>query len=125
MATADIWKQRILDKLLRNTDFTAPTSLFIAFHTANPGKTGASEVTGGSYARQAITFAAATSAGIKGPPVDLEIPNMPATTVTHYSIHTAATGATMIHSDALSAPVAVLATQPFRIKASLLGIDIP
>ena len=40
------------------------TVYYLSLHTATPGTTGASEVTGGSYARQAITFGSA-SAGSK------------------------------------------------------------
>ena len=36
----------------------------LSLHTAFPGTTGANEVTGGSYARQAVTFGAA-SAGVR------------------------------------------------------------
>ena len=44
-----------------NTMLTAapcvPTTVYyLSLHTATPGTTGANEVTGGSYARQAITF---------------------------------------------------------------------
>jgi len=35
---------------------TASTTYYLSLHTADPGTTGASEVTGGSYARQAIVF---------------------------------------------------------------------
>lgn len=37
------------------------TTYYLSLHTADPGTTGANEVTGGSYARQAITFPTATS----------------------------------------------------------------
>jgi hypothetical protein len=48
----------LLDEVLRATDFVAPTTVYLALHTGDPGITGANEVTGGSYARQTITFAA-------------------------------------------------------------------
>lgn len=55
-----------------------------SLHTADPGITGASEVTGGSpaYARKAITWAAASggSKALTGT-VTLDVP--PATTITH------------------------------------------
>lgn len=41
--------------------FVTSTVYYLGLNTADPGTTGASEVTGGSYVRQAITFAAASS----------------------------------------------------------------
>jgi hypothetical protein len=45
-----------------NTAVASVTALngFLSLHTADPGTTGASEVSGGSYARQSITWAAAS-----------------------------------------------------------------
>jgi hypothetical protein len=45
-----------------NAAVNAVTALigFLSLHTTDPGTTGANEVTGGSYARQAITFGAAS-----------------------------------------------------------------
>lgn len=45
----------------KNTMLNALTNLHLSLHTANPGATGASEVTGGGYARQPATFSAAAS----------------------------------------------------------------
>lgn len=42
-------------------DFTSPPNLFVILYTAAPGETGGgTEVSGGSYARTAVTFAAAS-----------------------------------------------------------------
>lgn len=47
-------------------DQEAARFAFLSLHTANPGTTGASEATGGSYARKAPTFNAAGAAGPLG-----------------------------------------------------------
>lgn len=45
--------------VLRGSNITAPANIYIALFTAAPGEAGGgTEVTGGSYARQVITFAA-------------------------------------------------------------------
>lgn len=41
--------------------FVTSTVYYLALNTTDPGTTGTGEVTGGSYARQAITFGAAAS----------------------------------------------------------------
>lgn len=72
----------------------------VSAHTADPGATGASEVTGGSpaYARKAITWAAASS-GSKSANGTLPVFDIPAgTTVTHIGWWSAVTGGTFYGS---------------------------
>ena len=45
---------------LTGTFINTATTYYLSLHTADPGTTGASEVTGGSYVRQAITFSTAS-----------------------------------------------------------------
>ncbi len=45
---------------LTGTFINTATTYYLSLHSADPGTTGASEITGGSYVRQAITFAAAS-----------------------------------------------------------------
>lgn len=44
MAVSDLYAGRILDALLRGIAFVPPTRPVVSLHTADPGKTGASEV---------------------------------------------------------------------------------
>lgn len=53
----------------------------ISAHTADPGLTGASEVTGGTYARQTTSYGAASGGARTGSQVTIPIPA--GTTVTH------------------------------------------
>lgn len=52
-----------------------------SLHTASPGTTGASEVTGGTYARRPITWAAGTVDGVVTGSVTFDVPA--GVTVTH------------------------------------------
>lgn len=49
------------------------TTVYVSAHTASPGLTGASEVTGGSYARQALSYSA-SSGGSKATSATATIP---------------------------------------------------
>ena len=52
-------EDRLLNHIFRNTASTAPTAVYMALFTVTPSDTGGgTEVTGGGYARQAITFGA-------------------------------------------------------------------
>jgi len=47
----------VLDWLLTNASATRPTAWYVALYTVAPGETGGgTEVSGGSYARTAVTF---------------------------------------------------------------------
>lgn len=51
----------LFNHVLRDTPYTSPSTLYVALHTADPTEVGATgEVSGSSYARQAITFVAPT-----------------------------------------------------------------
>ena len=69
----------------------------VSAHTADPGTTGTSEVTGGSYARQAISFAAPSggSMAASNSPV---IPIPSATTITHLGLWSAVSAGTFYGS---------------------------
>ena len=58
---SDYLENRLVDHSLGTTAFVKPTAVFIALFTVTPTDVAASgtEVTGGSYARQAAAFAAA------------------------------------------------------------------
>src|SRR5436190_7793240 len=68
---------------------TAPTTLTtpikMSIHTADPGATGASEATGGSYARQSAGYNAA-SGGACALAATLSFTSMPAGTFTHIGL---------------------------------------
>lgn len=76
----------------------------ISLHTADPGTTGASEVTGGTYARVATTWGAASNGSSVGSQVTLNVPA--GVTVTHWGLWSAATGGTFEYGGALATPEA-------------------
>lgn len=68
---------------------------YLALYTSNPGPTNTgTEVTGGSYARKAITFSA-TSGSARTNTAEIRFPGLPAGTVTHYGILSASTAGTL------------------------------
>jgi hypothetical protein len=79
----------------------AAAATYISAHTADPSTTGANEVTGGSYARVATTWGAASNGSRVGSQVSLNIPA--GTTVTHWGLWTAGTSGTFKYGGALDA----------------------
>lgn len=65
-AFSDYYENKILDHMIRGVAFTVPTTVYLALFTANTGlesNSPSAEVSGGSYARVAITLGTAASAG--------------------------------------------------------------
>jgi hypothetical protein len=60
---SDFLEDAILNHVLRNTAYTPATTVELALFTTLPGEdgTGGVEVSGGSYARQTVTFSAPVS----------------------------------------------------------------
>lgn len=106
----------IINKILRNTDFTSPTNIYFSLHTADSSESGANEVTGGSYARQLINFTTASSKTSMNSGI-VSFVNMPATTVTHVGLWDAVSGGTFIWSGVMSFDAIVL-------NGATLGIAI-
>lgn len=76
-------------------DTLAPA--FISAHTGDPADSGVNEVSGGSYARQSITWNAAAAKNLNSSNVP-SIPIPAATTVTHLGFWDALSGGTYLGS---------------------------
>lgn len=59
-AKTDYLEDALLNHVLRNTAYTSPTTIYVGLFTTMPSDdgTGGVEVSGGSYARQSVTFSA-------------------------------------------------------------------
>ncbi len=121
IATADA--NALVSAEARATAYTGPASLFVSLHTADPGATGASEVTGGSYARQALTFGA-PAAGTASNSATINFTNMPAVTVTHLGIWDAATAGGFHQSGSLTASVVVAAGNTLQFAAGQITYNV-
>lgn len=115
-------RNEVLDKVLRNVDFTY-TDTYISLHTAEPDDTGSNEVSGGSYARQIETWNAAASAQITNDG-EIRFDDMPAVTVTHVGIFDAASAGNFIWQGALDSSRTVEAGDNAIIPDTQLTVSI-
>lgn len=123
MSISNYAELKILDLLFNNTSYGPLANTYVSTHTADPGETGASESTGGSYARQTASFAAA-SAGAVVSDADLVWTNMPASTVTHVGIWDASTAGNFLWGGALTASKTLNAGDTFRINSGQLTVTL-
>lgn len=111
----------VKNAMLDLTDETggAVSITHVSLHTADPGTTGANEVSGGSYARQAVTWGAAAS-GVKSSTADITW-NVPGgTTITHVAGWTASTGGTFRGGGALAVSQAFASDGTYKVTAGSL-----
>lgn len=111
----------VIDHMLRGQAFTPPSTIYVSLHTADPGDAGANEVTGGGYARQAVTLAAAANKATSNTAV-IEFTNMPAVTITHVGIWNAPTGGNLLMYGPLTTPKTVNAGDTVRFNVGDLDI---
>ena len=104
---------------LRATAWTAPATVYLALHTADPTVAGTgTEVTGGSYARQSVAFDA-LALGVTANTALITFPTSTANwgTVTHWAIRDALTGGNMLYFGALTAQKVMTSGDIFTVPA--------
>lgn len=112
-------RDKLMGHTLRNVAYTSPTTVYLAaYTTATDASGGGSEVSGGSYARQAIAFTAgAIGSGAAANTSDESFTNMPGVTVTDLALHDAATGGNMLFRGPMVAPKTIPVGETFIVNA--------
>lgn len=99
-ALSDYAEKLVLDWLMTNGSATRPTAWYVALYTAAPNDAGGgTEVSGGGYSRQAVTFDAATSGTgttSNTGAVTFTAAGADFGTITHIGIHDASTGGNLL-----------------------------
>lgn len=123
MGMSNYYKQKLLDATYNATAYSVAVP-YISLHTADPGTTGANEVTAGaySYARKdaSAAFPAAASGSISSNG-DITWTNLPAVTITHIGVNDAASGANFLKGGALANSRTVEAGGSFTISSGNLS----
>jgi len=122
----DYLENKIIDHMLRNQSYTPPATIYLALFTTAPGDAGGgTEVSGGSYARQAVTLSAA-SGGASENSADITFPTATADwgTVTHVALMDALTGGNMLMHTPLDASKTVNDGDTFKINAGDLDVTV-
>lgn len=123
-ALSNYAENALTDHLLGTATFTSPTTVYLALYTNNPGEgnTG-TEVTGGSYARQSITFGAAVG-GTASNNADVQFPTATASwgTVTHWGLFDAATGGNFLFYSTFDVNKPVTSGDVFYVQSGELTV---
>ena len=125
-AMSDYLENALINAVLRNTAYTSPSAVYIGLFTTDPtdAKTG-TEVSGGAYARQAITFGAPTN-GVAYNSADVTFPVATASwgTVTHIGIFDAATSGNLLFHGTLTNSKTISADDQLKIVAGNVSVTL-
>lgn len=106
-ALSDHSEKLLLDWLMTNGAATRPTAWYVALYTAAPSDAGGgTEVSGSGYARQSVTFdAASTPGGTTSNSGDVSFTAAGGNwgTITHIGIHDAVSGGNLLWHGAMTA----------------------
>lgn len=123
---SDFLENEILDHVFRNSAYTPAVTVYVALFTAAPTDAGGgTEVTGGSYARTAVTFGAASGGAISNS-ADVNFPTATANwgTVVALSIMDASSGGNFLAWGDLTSSKVVNSGTQARILAGDLDITL-
>jgi hypothetical protein len=114
----------LINAVLRNTSYTSPTTTYLALYTSDPtdADTG-TEISGGSYQRQPITFGAPSN-GVSTNSSAIEFPQATADwgIISHVAIRDAVTSGNMLFHTALDASKTINNGDIFKITSGNLSV---
>lgn len=116
----------LINATLRNTTYTSPATVYLALYTDDPtdADTG-TEVSGGSYARQSITFGSPSN-GTSTNSAAIEFPAATGNwgTITHVGIRDALTTGNLLYHTALDVSKTINTGDIFKILTSNLSVTL-
>ena len=116
----------LINATLRATTYTSPATVYVSLYTSDPtdADTG-TEVSGGSYARTAVTMGAPSN-GVSTNSADVTFPTATASwgTVTHIGIHDASTSGNLLFHTALDTAKTIDSGDIFKIETGNLTVTL-
>jgi hypothetical protein len=123
-SASDYLENKLIDHSLGTTSFTMPATVYAALYTVAPSdSTAGTEVTGGSYARQTITFGAASS-GSASNSANVDFTNMPTCTVVAVAILDNLTSGNLLYWGTLTTSRSVTSGDAVRISSGALTVSL-
>lgn len=116
-------RTRLVKHAIGNASFTMPAGAYLALFTSDPTVAGTgTEVAGGSYTRQSITWAAEAGGRIANSGT-INFTNLPACTVTHWAIYDAVSAGNLLYFGAFEINVVRTAGQAIDIVAGNIEVS--
>jgi hypothetical protein len=125
MSFSNTFETRVLTWVFTNSSATRPTAWFVALYTGAPNDAGGgTEVSGGAYARQAVTFSVSGDTATNSGAIEYPTATAGYGTVTHVGIFDASTGGNLIAYAALTASKTIDTGDVLRLPAGDLDVTL-
>lgn len=116
-SATDTLEAAIINHFFRGSTQSSPASIYLGLYTVTPNEAGSggSEVVGGSYARQLVTFSAPDASGVSYNTAAIEFAGMPAVTVISGGLYTHVSAGSLFSIAPFSLPRTVAAGKTFVV----------
>ena len=132
-AASNYLENKVLDHVLTSTGYTAPSTRYLALFTNTSGSAATNleagtltdEVSGGSYARQAVTFGGASS-GTSATNATVTFPAATADwgTITHVAVMDASTSGNVLFWGAVTTSKTIQNGDTFQVSSGNLTVSL-
>ena len=116
----------VINAVLRNTTYTSPATVYVSLYTSDPTDADVgTEVSGGSYARVAVTMGAPSN-GVTSNSADVTFPTATASwgVVTHIGIHDDLTAGNLLFHTPLDTSKTIDSGDIFKITTGNLSVTL-
>jgi hypothetical protein len=123
---SDYLENALINAVLRNTTYTSPATVYVSLYVSDPTDADSgTEVSGGSYARTAVTFGAPSN-GVSTNSADVTFPTCTSSwgTVTHIGIHDASTTGNLLFHTPLDTAKTIDSGDIFKIETGNLSVTL-
>ena len=127
MSFSNYLETEILDHVFGGAAYTAPATLYLALHTANPDEDGSGaevSTSGTAYARQTVAFTTSGNTTSNSAAVEYSTATANFGTVTHVGVWDAPTGGNLLAHAALTSSKTIETGDVFRVPAGDLDITL-
>jgi len=125
MSFSDTFETTVLTWVFTTSSATRPTEWHIALYTASPSDPGGgTEVSGGGYARQAVTFTVSGNTASNNAAIEWPVATAAYGTVTDVGVFDASSGGNLIAYAALTTSKAIDTGDVFRLPSGDLDVTL-
>ena len=125
MSFSNYLETEMLDHVFGGNAYTAPSTLYLSLHTANPDEDGSgAEVSGGGYARQSMAMTVSGNTASNDSAVEYPTATANYGTVTHVGVYDALTSGNLLCYASLTSSKTIETGDVFRVPAGDLDITL-
>jgi len=125
MSFSNTYETNVLTWTFTNSSVTRPTAWYLGLFTVAPGEGGGgTEVSGGSYAREAVTFSVSGDTATNTAALEFAVATADWGTITHVAVFDASTGGNQIAYAALTTSKTIATGDVLRVPAGDLDITL-